>query len=430
MANAYLKVKSQGQRFSWLTFLFIAVVFFIASQNLYFSKRGIGSYNASESRIATAVSEGSLSRQIALLALGLFGVASLIIYRRSQRRINGWLGSTMLFFAAWAALSLGWSEDSALTFRRLVLFAVLCLAAAAIARRFSLRQIILLTFSWSVLFLFIGVAAEIALGTFHPFAPGYRFAGTLHPNHQGINCALVLLSGIGAADTVKRGRMTFRVCAIVGLVFLILTGSRTSFAATLLALVAYSAFVPSRRAKIALGFTLGIVSCILLMVLGNASIPDIKNAVMLGRNDSASSLITFNGRTEIWEEVGFYIRQRPIIGYGYGGFWTPRHIAEISSRERWGVGEGHSSYVDCLLDLGVVGLLALVLVLLGGVARAFTLYKRSRDPALAFSGVFLIFFLANGFLESAILQSPLVLFLCLTVLLHLSFRRCNAPKVI
>ncbi len=170
----------------------------------------------------------------------------------------------MLFFAGWAVLSLAWAEDTALTFRRLVVFAILCLAAAAIARRYSLREIVLLTFFCSILFLLIGVSAEILLGTFRPFAPGYRFAGTLHPNHQGINCALLLLSGVAAADTEKRGRMLFRACALLGLVFLILTASRTTFAAAMLALALYLAAVSSRWAKTALGLGLGIAFCVLL----------------------------------------------------------------------------------------------------------------------------------------------------------------------
>jgi O-antigen ligase len=325
----------------------------------------------------------------------------------------------MLFFGGWAVLSLAWADDTALTFRRLVIFAILCLAAAAIARRFWLHEIVLLMFVCTALFLLIGVSAEIALGTFQPFTPDYRFAGTLHPNHQGINCALLVLSGVAAADTEKRRRVLFRALALLGLVFLVLTASRTAFAAGMLALAVYWVKESSRAAKVAVSFGLGVVFCLLLLWFrADALGPALRNAALLGRVQSADS---FDGRTSIWGDVGHYIRQRPIIGWGYGGFWNERHLSEISDIEGWGVGGGHSSYVDCLVDLGLVGLAAYIFILLGGVAQSFANHRASRDPAFAFSGAFLIFCLADGLLESAMLEGTFLMFFSMTALIRLAF---------
>ena len=58
-------------------------------------------------------------------------------------------------------------------------------------------------------------------------------------------------------------------------------------------------------------------------------------------------------------KFGPYVEQRPILGYGYGGFWTPSHISEISEGEKWGIPNSHSAYLDNLLMLGVVGLIVL-----------------------------------------------------------------------
>jgi exopolysaccharide production protein ExoQ len=415
---------SRIRRFPWLTFLFLAVVFFLCQHDLLYSNKVTETFNPSQDELIGALDAGSLSRRVALLALALFAVASLDRHRGARLRINGPLGWTTLFFASWAVLSLVWAEDAALTFRRLLVFATLCLAATAIARRFSLREVVLLTFFCSILFLIIGVSAEIALGTFRPFTPGYRFAGTLHPNHQGINCALLLLSGFAVADAQKRRRVLFRACALVGLVFLILAASRTAFAAALLALAVYLAAVSSRWSKTVLGLGLGIIFCFLLMVFGSAWLPGLKGAAMLGRDDS--SVDSLNGRTGIWDEVHHYIHERPILGYGYGGFWSERHITEITqilATQTFGVGEAHSAYLECLLDLGFVGLAAYVFALLGGIARSFALYRASQAPAYAFSGAFLIFCVANGLLESAILLSIILTFLIILVLIELGFRR-------
>jgi O-antigen ligase len=413
---------------TWLIFLFLVVVFFVCQHDLFYSKRVIESFSSSEDDIAAAVSEGSPSRRIALLSLGLFAIVDLIRHKGSGRlQIHGSLGWILTGFAAWAFLSLIWAGDTALTFRRLIVFGVLCLAALAIARRFNLHEIVLWTFFSSTLFLAIGVLAELFLGTFRPLASGYRFSGTLHPNSQGINCALLVLSGVAIADLEKHRQTFFRACALMGFIFLILAGSRTAFAAVLLPLAVYLALVCSRRVKIAAAYGLSIVCCVLLMVFGNALLPRLKNAVMLGRD--SSDVDSFNGRTGVWKDIGNYVEQRPILGYGYGGFWTPAHITEISQEENWGIPNSHSTYLDYLLTLGAVGLIAYALSLFCGIRVALRVHRLTHHPAFAFIGALLIFCAGNGLLESALIDSPSLTFVSALALIYLGFRSSAARAI-
>lgn len=418
----------------WVLFLFLAAVFFLCQHDLFYSLKVTQGYNSSAGQVVTALDAGSLNRQIALWSLCLFAVFSLIAHRGARLRINGTLGWIMLFYAGLAFLSLAWAENAALSFRRLVVFAILCVAATAIARRFSLRQVVLWVFCATGLYLLIGVAAELALGTFHPFASGYRFAGTIHPNHQGINCALLVLSGVAAADMEKRKKMIFRLCALVGFPFLILTGSRTAFAAAILALAVYFGMVCSRRTKIVAVFAALAIGVTLWapFVIGGSAVPDFERALMLGRN--ASKIDTFNGRSDVWENVRPYIDRRPVLGYGYGGFWSARHVTEISDatqrlgRHRFGVEESHDAYLDCLLDLGFVGLAAFIFLLVGSMTGSFARYRASQAPAFGFCGAFFAFCLANGLLESATVGSIFLTFLILTISIHLGFRQTDTES--
>ena len=403
----------------WLVFLFLAVVLFFVYHDLSNARSPIGNYDGSPDLIVGMVAEGSMPRRIALISLGIFAIATLIRHRTDDRlRINGSLGWTLVAFAAWVIVSLLWAEDRSLTLTRVTVFAILCAAAVAVVRSLSLREIILWAFFTSGAYLAIGVLAEVLFGTFRPFASGYRFAGTLHPNSQGINCAVLLLSGIAAADVEKYKRTLFRVCALVGFVFLALTASRTAFAAALLALAVYLGVVSSRRAKMAMAYALSIVFCVLLLGLGSAFLPDLKSAVMLGRDDS--SIGSFNGRTGIWDEISDYVQRRPILGYGYGGFWTPSRISEISEAEKWGIPNSHSAYLDYLLSLGAVGLMAYVFLLFAGIRRAFRLHELSRNSAYAFCGTLLVFCAMNGFLESAAANPSLPMFLSVVILTWLA----------
>jgi exopolysaccharide production protein ExoQ len=399
----------------WLVFVFLTIVFFFVYHDIATARDG---YYPSQDELAAAVAEGSASRRIALLALGAFAMVSLIRQRAGGRiRINGALGFLVVGFAGLAFVSPVWAEDRLLSLTRVAVLAILCIAALAITLRYSLREIILWALFSSGAYVALGILLELIFGNFHPLASGYRFAGTLHPNSQGINCAILLLSAVATADLEKTGRMFFRICAVVGFVFLALTASRTAFAAALVALALYGGVMWSRRSKLAIAYALSVAFCLVGLILGDAFWPILKSAAMLGREDSSGA--SFNGRIGVWDEIGPYVQRRPILGYGYGGFWTPSRITEISEGEKWGIPNSHSAYLDNLLALGAVGLLTYVFLLLFGIRRAFRFLRVSGDPAYAFCGALLVFCAIDGFLETAAANPSLPMLLCLVVLTHL-----------
>jgi exopolysaccharide production protein ExoQ len=68
---------------------------------------------------------------------------------------------------------------------------------------------------------------------------------------------------------------------------------------------------------------------------------------------------TLTGRTDLWPYVIDSIYERPVLGWGYVGFWTPSNprAVEISSLMGWGsyVAEAHNGFLQILLYIGVVG---------------------------------------------------------------------------
>jgi exopolysaccharide production protein ExoQ len=408
------------KRAPWLFFLFLTVLFFLSYRNLSINPQGVDNEDASSDQFATSVS-GTPVTHFAQILLAIGAVITLIRYRAyGHLRINGISGFLFLTFVGWAFISPLWAEHLQLTVQRLGGFAILCIAAAAVTRRLSLREIIIWTFLSTAMFLFLGILVEVLFGTFHPFASGYRFAGSLGPNDQGVECGILLLSAAAAADVEIRRRGLFWACGILGFIFLVLSGSRTALAASVLALVVYEAAVRSKRSKIVAVFTACILSCLVLLLLGAGLLPNLRSAILLGRDDP-DSVDSFSGRTMIWQDLEQYIRERPILGSGYGGFWTPNHIEKISDEENHGVPNGHSTYVDYLLTLGAVGLAAYSGLLLAAIRDAFRCHKRSHDPAFAFCGALLVFCAVHGFLESGSAERGILKFLCMVVLVRLAF---------
>ncbi len=198
----YPRVKAgvSRQQYPWLVFLFLAVAFFLSSHDPSGAQRTLDDYNRSQDDIVQGVSSGSVTREIALLALGAAAALSFVSYSAPRRlRSTGIAAYVLCAFAGWAAVSTLWADDSAMALKRLAASAILGLAAVAIVRMLSLREIVMWVFFTTAAFLIIAIALEILSGAFQPWASGYRFAGTQHPNDEGIECGLLVLSGLAAS---------------------------------------------------------------------------------------------------------------------------------------------------------------------------------------------------------------------------------------
>ena len=204
---------------------------------------------------------------------------------------------------------------------------------------------------------------------------------------------------------------------MVAVVFLVLTVSRTTLAATALALAIYFVTV-SQRNKTMIVPVVGLLVSIALLVAMTGSFEALNAKLFPGRD--VRGVQSFAGRSSVWQDLVPYIRDQPIQGYGYGGFWTPKMIDVIADKEDWAVPNAHSTYIDYFLALGAVGGILYILCLISGLWRAFS-YRRTRDPHFAYLTGILIFCTVDGLLESS--AGEVTLLSCLTViaLIRLAF---------
>jgi O-antigen ligase len=403
----------------WAVFIALSVGLFLACHWPLERPAGVDNYNASQDVIVGEVASGSAVRQVALCLLGAAGALSLAVFSNRRRfHIDGLMGWAMIAFLAWASCSIFWAEDPSLSFKRLISFAIYCVTAAAVVRFLSLRQIVESIFFITALFLLIAIAIEIQSGAFHPFVSGYRFSGTQHPNGEGTECGLLVLSGWAAAKDNRQRRSLYRAGALVGAVFLILTVSRTSTVATLISSAILLMPAASLRGKRRIVAGICILAASAALVLASVGYRSLEQKLFPGRDDTAGAE-SFAGRTNIWKDVTPYFLEHPITGYGYSGFWTPTHIGVISDKEEWGVPDSHSAYVDYLLSLGVVGFSLYVLCLLCGIRRSFTEYNATRDAHYLFLAGLLVFCVIDGLLESGVGEGSLLAFLSIVAMVRL-----------
>lgn len=361
--------------------------------------------DASVQGMRQSVVGGDLFRQIGYSALGIIGLVGLL--RSRLRIVDTKLAVLTGLFIVWAFASVLWSSDPNLTLRRLIFSTMIALGSMWLAgtRPGELPRYV---FFSCVVFMAVGFVTECVLGSFRPFSAQYRFAGTLGPNHEAINAVMLFFAATSLARDGNRYKPALLGVAGFAFLALLLTKSRTafiSFVVVELWLWAADAVSRRRRALLAVGVSSVASIWALALLIGPTSIP---SALLLGRETNVGSL---DGRVQLWTALTPYFHQRPLSGFGYGAFWTPQRISDISASQGWGIGEAHSSYIELLLALGVPGLLlgAAALLAVWLAIRRRTLSSSSHFFTITMIG-FLMF---DALSESAAYRTPAVQFLLL-----------------
>ncbi|HRK33831.1 MAG TPA: O-antigen ligase family protein [Candidatus Hydrogenedentes bacterium] len=412
--------KESERKIPWVMFVLLTVAFFIALHDPVRSHSIGDDYLPSEEKLQRDASDGNAKRQIGFLMVGGFGAIMLIMPGRRPLQMNGILAGLMLFFGIWMLMSILWADERGLTARRLVVIATLASGALGVALRMNPREIMLLVLFSSMAYLVAGIISEIALGSFMPTVERYRFAGTIHPNNQGVNCSLVILAAITAFQTEKKWRGLYVACAGFAMVFLLLTKSRTSLLSFLITLALYLVLVYAGSPRFMFSCCVAATVGFTTLLFTNGSImPALQKGILLGRTDQdIDGAMALTGRLPLWEQLIEYAAARPIQGYGYGSFFTVEHIREITARQGWPIAECHNVFLEVLMGLGLVGMCTYALIQVVGYWGSISYFRATRDPRYAFLGSLLMLGVVGGLTESTLLvptMQTFVQFLTLSV---------------
>jgi len=94
----------------------------------------------------------------------------------------------------------------------------------------------------------------------------------------------------------------------------------------------------------------GLLALVIFLIVFGASTPFLGGSNVAGLTASLGRDDTLTGRTEVWAAVLPAVKSQPLLGYGFGSFWTD------ARREVYDIGTAHNGYLDILLELGAVGL--------------------------------------------------------------------------
>lgn len=393
---------SRPRLFTWasvLSCIFIAAMFMLATNDLNATTKWESVTKEQVSNLSVALEGGRTARQLGFLSLGAWGAVAIFLSRRPFR-FNGVYLFPLLTLVGWAFLSIVWSNDRGFTAKRLVLLGCVATAIVGFVKQFKLKDLAVLAFVGGCIQLGGSIAFDLLYATGEYGLSGYRFSGLQHPNHSGITAVLLIFGCLYFFDRTRQ----FRYLAVIGFAALILylTKSRTSLIACTAAIGTFALLRWDVRSIVMVGLAgLAAIGGFFVFVSMDLVGQEWSSVIHMGREDSQAA--AFTGRPMIWAAAMEWLGQdytRLLLGVGYDSFWTPEAATFVSNRIWFRISEGHCSYFDTLLELGVVGVLCYVYLLVASLIRYARLSWVRDSAGYAFACMIFVFVMVHGLTES------------------------------
>lgn len=348
------------------------------------------------------VMEGNALLQ--LLWKVIYGVAFVLILIQRKRVLAILTRDKLsLLLLALIMLSFLWSQAPDITIRRSIAYFGTTLVAVYMAARFTLREQFLMV----VWMLLGGAVCSLIVTLVMPDVGKMLHEGSMawrgiysHKNQLGrlmclgaIVCFLVIMMKQWPRWIGWGG---FALCSSL----LILSESRTAIVVFVVLLVCIP-FLYSFRWNVYAQLSLWMSAIMLGVVFTLVVVP---NAEIL--LESFGRDMTLTGRTELWATVIEMIREHPWLGYGYSGFWLgwDGESAYLWMVSNWNPPNSHNGFLDAALDVGLVGL---VMILIGFITRfikAFRYIRTKQSWESFWPLLFLIYMVAGNLTETSLLD--------------------------
>jgi exopolysaccharide production protein ExoQ len=329
------------------------------------------------------------------VAAYVFALAGLVVERDAALRL---MRSSLPLVAILllAGVSTLWSDQPVLTARRSLELVGTTALALHLVRRLGLRGFI------ETLGVAVAITAVISLTlvVFVPSVGALEGAWNGFFNHKNTLGTAMVLGMATIACVVDRSRGIRRGLQIAAflLCLVLMIGSRNAGSyGTAIMLALIIPFLLQSRAKqrtklVLLGLLGSVVAAILIS--GSA----VNDALGVFGKDA-----TLTGRTDAWQLVIDAIGRRPALGYGYGGVfwgWEGPAVTLIYPYLNWFPGSAHNGFLEVALNIGIVGEVALILLLVVGLRRAWASFWRGRDLSSAWPLCAMLWVIIGNFSEA------------------------------
>ncbi len=374
----------------------------------------------------TAMAEDSFARRITRLGCSLL---ILLLLSTRAREIASVCRKAQLFMVlpTLAFVSTVWSQNPRHTLVDSLNLTLTTLFAVYLYVRYPGERLVsFLTFAAAISLLMCAFAVvffpSVGIDSFQEDAWRGVFG---QRNNCAVICTFFFVLGLHyhariLTEYILRGTVLF-----LAAVFIVMSGSRTGWLLTALALgLTYGLRLIHRMRsldRIVFLMAVTVLSAILIFVVATHF-----NQML----DLMDKDPTMTQRTVIWAEALPSIARHPLIGYGYSSFWMGLNGASMQSVlvTGWMEGQAQDGYLDVLLQLGLLGLVPLAWMFARGFIQAGSaLQTKATVSAVQLATVLLVLSLVQNIGETSFLL-PLAIqwFYALLAFLILAFSSKHA----
>lgn len=144
--------------------------------------------------------------------------------------------------------------------------------------------------------------------------------------------------------------------------------------------------------------------------------------------------LTLTGRSEIWKFSFQAIKIKSLLGFGYQAFWFIDPYSYLFEQYNgFMVGHSHNGYIDVFLNLGIVGFVIFIIVIVQYILESFRLYRQDKNNLYSYSRIMFIFiYMFINLSEGEFLRTNsifLVIFVCMQMYAKSFFLKRNKNKI-
>ena len=319
--------------------------------------------------------EGDARTQVVLILIyATVAVLCLFEFRWTWHNISR--NPSLIVLLILACASTAWADSSDIVIRRALGLVGTSLFGVYLGTRFSFDEQLRLL-RWALRVAATGTIALLILSPSRALsAPGGggAYRGIFpHKNILGAAMALAFIVEWYVRNKRPASKVLrlFSLCVYAAL--LVISNSLSSILTVAVSLtVVWIVRILCRRHQIPIA-AIAAFGMVLVMAV---TITGVGSGDVLGLMGRSSDL---TGRTELWSAVTEAIQEKPLLGYGFSGFWKDASPGSqiVIGQVHWTPTYSHNGYLEITLSLGLVGLALCVFLLCVGFRRAWKLSQVS-----------------------------------------------------
>jgi O-antigen ligase len=148
--------------------------------------------------------------------------------------------------------------------------------------------------------------------------------------------------------------------------------------------------------------------------------------------DTLNKDLTLTGRTLFWPIIIDKINQKPIVGYGIGGFWQgwrglDNPAQDVINPNGFVPPHSHNGFLDIATDLGWLGMTLYILSFINTLGKAVIYLSKEKMPEAGIPLILLTFILMTNITETGLLGVNILWFWYIVIAVKGSFN-INSEK--